>query len=143
MGKTKTGVLPFFKFMVGPLLTWQVTRNLDQDLNLARETRKRQKKKKIHDDILSANFDAIVILWIYTQFGPMLKLDFGRMVCKTNVFININFLSYKNCKQNSNISNTVLILLLWVKVIFSPKNANFLQKKCWHQQKQVGPDTKG
>ena len=58
----------------------------------------------------------------------MLKLDFGRMVCKTNVFININFLSYKNCKQNSNISNTVLILLLRVKVIFSPKNANFLQK---------------
>ena len=101
---------------------------MDQYLNLARETRKRQKKKKIHDDILSANFDAIVILWIYTQFGPMLKLDFGRMVCKTNVFININFLSYKNCKQNSNISNTVLILLLQVKVIFSPKNANFLQK---------------
>ena len=77
---------------------------------------------------MSANFDAIVILWIYTQFGPMLKLDFGRMVCKTNVFININFLSYKNCKQNSNISNTVLIQLLRVKVIFSPKNANFLQK---------------
>ena len=101
---------------------------MDQYLNLARETRKRQKKKIIHDDILSANFDAIVILWIYTQFGPMLKLDFGRMVCKTNVFININFLSYKNCKQNSNISNTVLILLLRVKVIFSPKNANFLQK---------------
>ena len=101
---------------------------MDQYLNLARETRKRQKKKKIHDDILSANFDAIVILWIYTQFGPMLKLDFGRMVCKTNVFININFLSYKNCKQNSNISNTVLIQLLRVKVIFSPKNANFLQK---------------
>ena len=102
---------------------------MDQYLNLARETGKRQKKKKIiHDDILSANFDAIVILWIYTQFGPMLKLDFGRMVCKTNVFININFLSYKNCKQNSNISNTVLILLLRVKVIFSPKNANFLQK---------------
>ena len=101
---------------------------MDQYLNLARETRKRQKKKKIHDDILSANFDAIVILWIYTQFGPMVKLDFGRMVCKTNVFININFLSYKNCKQNSNISNTVLIQLLRVKVIFSPKNANFLQK---------------
>ena len=49
---------------------------------------------------MSPNFDAIIILWIFTQFGPILKLDFGRMICKTYVFINSNFLSYKNWKQN-------------------------------------------
>ena len=44
---------------------------------------------------MSTNFDAIVILRIYTQSGPILKLDFGRMVCNTYVFINSNFLSHK------------------------------------------------
>ena len=49
-------------------------------------------------------------------------------VCKSYVFINSNILSYKNWKQNSKISNTFFTLLLWLKVLFLPKNAAFLQK---------------
>ena len=51
------------------------------------------------------------------------------MTYKTYIFINNNLLSYKNWKQNYKISNTALILLHWVKVLFLPKNADFLQKK--------------
>ena len=71
---------------------------------------------------MSTNFDTIVILWIYTQFGPILKLDFGRMVCKTYFFINMNFLSYKNWKQNSN-------KLKQTQTNFSQKNADISRNK--------------
>ena len=42
---------------------------------------------------MSTNFDAIVFLQIYTQFGSILKLDIWRMACNTYVFINSNVLS--------------------------------------------------
>ena len=45
---------------------------------------------------MSANCDAIVIFPIYGQFESIRKPDFGRMVCKTNIFINSKLLSYKN-----------------------------------------------
>ena len=46
------------------------------------------------------NCDPIVIFPIYGQFGAIQKADFGRRVCKTDVFINSNLLSYKNWTQN-------------------------------------------
>ena len=46
------------------------------------------------------NFDVIVILPIYGQFGEIWKPDSGRMVCKTYIFINSNFLPYKKWKEN-------------------------------------------
>ena len=49
---------------------------------------------------MSANCDVIVIFPIYGQFTAILKPDSGRIVYKTYIFININLLSYKNCKQN-------------------------------------------
>ena len=52
--------------------------------------------KKIDDDVMSANCDVIVIFPIYGQFGAIQKLDSGRTVCKTCIFINSNLLSYKN-----------------------------------------------
>ena len=52
--------------------------------------------KKIDDNVMSANCDAIVIFLIYGQFGAIRKPDSGRMVCKTYIFINSNLLSYKN-----------------------------------------------
>ena len=60
---------------------------------------KRNKKtaKKFDDDLLSENCDVIIsFLIIYSQFGAMRKPDSGRIVCKTYVFINSDFLSYKN-----------------------------------------------
>ena len=52
--------------------------------------------KKFDDDVMSANCDVIVIFLIYGQFGTIRKPDYGRIVCKTNISINNNFLSYKN-----------------------------------------------
>ena len=75
-----------------------------------------------------ANCDVIVILPIYGQFGAIRKPDSGRLVYKTYISIKNNFLSYKNWKQNWNISNTALILLLWVKVPFLPKTLIFRKK---------------
>ena len=80
------------------------------------------------------NCDAIVTFPIYDQFGAIRKPDSGRIVSKTYIFINSNLLSHKNWKQNEKPSNTALTLLLWVKVLFWPKNADFLEKKCWHPQ---------
>ena len=47
---------------------------------------------------MTANCDVIVIFLIYGQFGAIQKLDSGRMVCKTYIFIKSNLLSCKNWK---------------------------------------------
>ena len=85
--------------------------------------------KKIDDDAMSASLWHTVIFSIYHQFGAIWKLDSRGMVFKTYISINNILLSYKNWKQNLKISNLTLILLLWKKVLFLPKSANFLQKK--------------
>ena len=86
---------------------------------------------------MSENCDVVVIFSIYGQFGAISKPDSGLRVCKSYIFINNNLLSYKNWKQNSKISNTALTLLLWVKVLFLPKNADFLQKDAVFLQKNA------
>ena len=58
--------------------------------------RNKTKSKKFDDDVMSANCDIIVIFPISGQFEAIRKPDSGRMVCKTNIFINSNLLSYKN-----------------------------------------------
>ena len=73
---------------------------------------------------MSENYDVIAIFSIYRQFGAIRKPDSGRIACKTYIFINSNLPSYKNWKQNYKIYNTTLTLLLWVKVLFWPKNAD-------------------
>ena len=65
---------------------------------------KLDKKNKIQlktfdDDIISKKCDIIAIFPIYSQFGAIRKLDSGRIVCKTYIFIKINLLSYKNWKK--------------------------------------------
>ena len=42
------------------ILTW----SFDKKLNLSRETKKRQKKKKITDDLISEKYDVIAIFLI-------------------------------------------------------------------------------
>ena len=49
---------------------------------------------------MPANFDVIVIFPIYSQFEAFREPDSGRIVCKTYIFTNSNFLPYKICKQN-------------------------------------------
>ena len=54
---------------------------------------KRNKKtsKKFDDDVMSENFDVIVIFPIYGQFGAIRKPDSRRIVCKTYIFIKNSF----------------------------------------------------
>ena len=49
---------------------------------------------------MSVNCDITVIVPIYGQFGAIRKPGFGRMVCKTYIFIDSYFSFYKNGKQN-------------------------------------------
>ena len=51
--------------------------------------------KKIDDEVMSANWDVIVIFPIHGQFGAIRKPDSGRIACKTYIFIRNNLLSYK------------------------------------------------
>ena len=61
---------------------------------------KRNKKtpKEFDDDIISANCDFIVIFLIYGQSGAVRKLDSRQIAYKMYIFINNNFLPYKNSK---------------------------------------------
>ena len=47
-----------------------------------------------------ANCDVNVIFSIYGCFGAIRKQDYGRIVCKTYIFIKNNPSSYKNWKQD-------------------------------------------
>ena len=56
--------------------------------------------KKIDDDVMSTNCNVIVFFPIYGQFTAIWKLDSRGMVYETYIFINNNFLLYKNWKHN-------------------------------------------
>ena len=60
------------------------------------EKRNKTTSTKFDDDVMSENCDVIFIFLIYGQFGATQKTDSGCIVCKTYIFINSNFLSYKN-----------------------------------------------
>ena len=102
------------------ILTW----NLDQT---KLDKRNKTMSKKFVDDIMSTNCDIIVVFPIFGQFGAILKPDCKRIVSKTYIFNKGNLFSYKNRKQNKKISNTAIKILLWIKVLLWPKNADFLQ----------------
>ena len=73
-------------------------------------------QKKISNDVRSGNYDIIFIFPICDQSGTIRMLVYARIVYKTFIFINSNFLFEKNYKHNLNASNTALILLLWLKL---------------------------
>ena len=75
---------------------------------------------------MSASCDVIGIFSIYGQFGAIQKPDSERIVCKTYISIKSNLLSYKKLKTEPKKFNTTLTLLLWVKVLFLSRNADFL-----------------
>ena len=72
----------------------------DTDIKLRQvskhDKRNKTTSKKFGGDVRSGNCDLIAILPIYGQFGAIRKPDFGRIICKTYVFIKSNLLSYKN-----------------------------------------------
>ena len=59
------------------------------------DKKNKTRSKKRGNDVMSENCDVIAIFPIYHQSGAMGKPDSGCIVCKTYVFINSNYLSYK------------------------------------------------
>ena len=57
------------------------------------------KSKKIEGDAVWANCELIVIFSTYDQLGVVWKPDSRRIICKTYIFINSHFLSYKKLKR--------------------------------------------
>ena len=52
--------------------------------------------KEFGDEVMSKNYDVIVIFRIFGQFGAVWRPDSGHRVCRNYVFNNSNLLSYKN-----------------------------------------------
>ena len=97
--QTQTGLFP----ISGQSLineNYHNSRTSDIDMKLGpvpkRYNRNKTTSKKVDDDVMSTNYDVIVIFPIYGQFGAIRKPDSGRIVCKTYIFITSNLLSYKN-----------------------------------------------
>ena len=99
------------------------------------DNRNKITSKNIDDDVISANCDVIVIFLINDRFGAIRKTDSGRLVCKTYVFFRSNLLSYKNSKKKTKKSLTQFSHYCFeLRYHFYKKNAEFLQKKCRHNQ---------
>ena len=60
------------------------------------DKRNKTTSKKFDDDVMSENCDVIVIFQIFHQFGAVWRSDSRHRVCKSYVFSNGNFLSYRN-----------------------------------------------
>ena len=60
------------------------------------DKRNKATSKKIDVDVMSENYDIIVIFLIFGQFGAIRRPDSRQRVCKSYVFSNSNLLSYKN-----------------------------------------------
>ena len=52
--------------------------------------------KKFDVDVMSTNYDVIVIFRIFDQFRAVQRADSGHRVYKSYVFSNSNLLPYKN-----------------------------------------------
>ena len=58
--------------------------------------RNKTTSKKLDDDVMSANCDAIIIFLIYGQFGAIPKPDSVRIFCKSYIFCYINLFFCRN-----------------------------------------------
>ena len=64
------------------------------------DKRNKTPSKKFDHDIMSENFDVIVIFRIFGQFRAVRRQDSGHRVCKSYFFSNSNLLPHKHWKQN-------------------------------------------
>ena len=89
----------WMKIAVTPEPVMILILNLDQKLNLTRETRQRQ--KKLDNDITAANCDVIVIFLIYGQFGAIRKQIPDAWSVTLTFSLISSLLPCKNRKENS------------------------------------------
>ena len=59
-------------------------------------TRNKTTPKKLGDDVMSENFDVIVIFLICGEFGALQKPNARRIFCITYIFINSDLISCKH-----------------------------------------------
>ena len=81
---------------------------------------------------MSVKCDVIVIFTIYSQLGAFGKLDSRHIVCKTYIFINSKFLSYKRWKKSWHSFNTTALskrTILVKKRKFLTENADICKIK--------------
>ena len=74
----------------------------DIDMKLGPVTKLKRNKtnsKRFDADVMSENYDVIVIFQIFGQFGATRRPDSGHRVCKSYVFSNRN-LFFKNKTEN-------------------------------------------
>ena len=99
-GKTQTGVflISMISFMKENYHKSRTSDDIDLKLGPVTKIDKRKKtfSKESDDSAMSENYDVIYFFQIYGQFGAIRKPDSGRIVYKTYIFINSNFLSYQN-----------------------------------------------
>ena len=76
----------------------RTSHDIDMKLGPVTKLDKRNKttSKKFVVDVMSDNFDVIVICRIFGQFGAIRRPDSRQKVCKRYVFSNRNLLPYKN-----------------------------------------------
>ena len=103
-----TCVFPTSRFLVNSYIKENchnsITSN-DIDMKLEAVTklgnRNSATSKKTDNDVTSANYDAMVIFPIYGQVSAIRKPDPGRMVRRTDIFINSNLLCDNNGTRNT------------------------------------------
>ena len=108
-------------------------------LGSVNKTDKRNKltSYKLDDDLMSLSscddycrFSKFKPMWSNFETGSVKSVkSVNLQICKTYIFINSNLPSYKNCKQNEEISNTALTILLWVKALLLLIKRWFFAKK--------------
>ena len=123
------------KFQVNPLwrtiftipersmiLAW----NLDQYLNLTNEIRRDQK------NLMMTLCQKVVVSLIFFQFMANLEQSWSQIPdtwsVKLPFLLTVTFYLKKSENRTKKTSNTALILLLWVMLLFLIKYRNFLQK---------------
>ena len=82
--------------------------------------------KKFDDDVMSTNFDVIVIFLIFGQFGAIRKTDSRCIVCKIYIFINSNINS--NLEKSENRTKKSLAQRLHIALSRGQKILFFLEK---------------
>ena len=86
----KTKPFPISRFLVNLLYTKIfITPDIGMKLGPGTKLEKRNTatSKKLDEDVVSVNFDVLVIFPIYGQFGVIVKLDSGRMVTLILTFL--------------------------------------------------------
>ena len=89
-------------FIKGNCHNFRTSDDIDTKLEWKTKPDKRNKttSKIFDEDFISKNCAVVAIFSNYGQFGEIRKPDSERIVCKTYIFINSNFLPYQNWKQN-------------------------------------------